>query len=926
MKVTIDRFGGEVPLLPALALPINRAQTADGCRFDEGYLRALSEDTLWDRAPMVKVGNIKAIYRYKPEAGDPASGYLFHWNQRTQVASGFIRGDSQRAVAFTTEGDFPRITDSSIATTGSDYPAASYRLGVPAPTSAPLVSAKAGGGLHISSDDFSVFTEYTTMEIDSVFNEREIIDSVASGSKILFLLKPVTGDVIELWRGTRTKTALTDMEKLSPPKDGSWKAIASASSYVVLAGDGDDGSGVAISSDNGGTWSLKATPGSRKWSAIAIVPQTTDSTLPAIIIAMSDDKAANPIIRSTNLGTAWTSIASPSASSWRSVAGVVARTNYGFRIPFIAVADDGDVITSNDGGVTWTTKSTIPEASNAKWFRVRGVEVTHNYDTPSVGGIANFFILSSGGAAVNALYTRASLSFSLTGVVNFTNFFSPGSGYDYASFVDVIPIPLSFEIVSSLLLVNSGNDVIIIGFDNELMGYKKIASLSNRAASGLLPVKYFNDSQTPLWNHIFHARMSGDEGDRTERKYLITYESDWTTQRFEGPPAQDNEGNLQLSNTESVLVGQNVLIEGLPIIESIPALPWKVTHVGIYRNSGTAWRRVGRVDAGVTTFLDNIAEDELGEVLASTDFYPPPSDMHHIGTLNNGIAFGVTDNEVAFSYPYLPHAWGPNNRLPFDSTVAAAVSLGALIYAFTKDNPFIITGQDPRSMYAEEIPVGYGCVSADSVCTVGDGVVYVSAVGLHLLRPGQPPTNIIEGLMTRQQWRELSPHSMLCGFYEGWLLVFWRNSPDKGCLVFRLDAPELGVVNLPDFDVSALYVDTALGALTYVKPFDDVENKAFIFQGGDVPDTAYKWRSGLLKPPRATTFTAVRVWSRNYDAPLTFRLFDENGTLLHSHDVTSERAFRLPGGQRSMAVAVELEGTQEVMRIEIANSMSELAT
>lgn len=920
MKVTINGFGGEIPLLPALTTPTNKAQVAEKCRFDEGNLRALDADTLWVRAPMVKTGNIKAIYRYKPEAGNPSSGQLFHWNQRTQVASGFIRGDSERAVAFTCEGDFPRITDSSIAIAGGDFPAASYRLGVPAPTKAVSPNLEYDGRtfkLNTESGEYNLYsiTSYDFLKGNKILSTAsKRIGSISGYVESVFLLEDLANGAQVFWyrktsHGLGGELPISESRPL--PKAGQWHRMIQQDSRLILIGNGEDGFGAATSDDYGVNWTLRTTPGARVWRDIA--------GSNGVLIAVTDDGLANPVARSTNGGNTWTAIVSP-VGKWMSVGGRYHYIDGSHNANMFAVVAGGDGTSSSmvtaDGGLTWTIKAL---SQKANWKRVAD------------SGFG-FFAMAEDGESPHLI----AISATATGVntAAFGSWESSATGHDNDAFIDCrvetinfIDVP-GFPLLSTVRFLINGSTSAKILATNYYPGHPspeyslRLLIEDSRASAFLHKSADVAEDNT----EIIHVYRVGEEGEKSERRYLITYESDWTTQRFEGPPAQDAEGNIIFSDTASILPGQGVLLSGLPAIGDIPNLPWKVTHVGIYRNSGTAWRRVGRVDAGVTTFLDNVAEDELGEALASTDFYPPPSDMHHIGTLNNGIAFGVTDNEVAFSYPYLPHAWGPNNRLPFDSTVVAAVSLGALIYAFTKDNPFIIAGQDPRSMYAEEIPVGYGCVSVDSVCAVGDGVVYASAIGLHLLRPGQPPVNISEGLMTRQQWRALSPHSMLCGFYEGWLLVFWNKAPNKGCLVFRLDEPDLGVVSLPDFDVSALYVDTALGALTYVKPYDGTENKAFIFQGGDTPNTAYKWRSGLLKPPRATAFTAVRIWSRDYDSPLTFRLFDEEGVLLYSHAVTSERAFRLPGGQRSMAVAVELEGTQEVMRIEIANSMSELAT
>lgn len=566
MKLTLEGFKGAIPQLPPVLLPAQYAQHAENCRLDEGYLRPLLASPAWARpVPLVKQGPIKGLYRFLPVAGDPSSGYLFHWTARTQVAGGFLRGDAQHAVVFTSEGDRPRITDATIATANTDYPSASYWLGVPAPT-------------------------------------------------------------------TQIEAALVQ-----------------------------------------------------------------------------------------------------------------------------------------------------------------------------------------------------------------------GTG-------------------------------------------------------------------------------QGDDDDRVERNYIVIYESYWTSQRFEGPPAQDGQGNILFSPTVKPLPGQKVLLTNLP---SEPAGSWKVTHVGIFRLSGNQYRRVTRVPIGTTSYEDAIAEEGLGEALPSADFHPPPAELHHVGVLSNGMAYGAHKDELAISYPYLIHAWGPNNRYPLGAKVMACAHIDATLYAFTHEGPFLLSGNDPRSMYVEQVPVGQGCASAESVCVTRHGVSYASPEGLFLLQPGRGWKNLTEGFLLPEQWRAYKPASMLCAAHEDWLLVFWDKGTlpvQRGCLVFRLDQPDFGIVEVPDLFATAAYADPLLDALVLAPPYTGgVPVKPILFQGGDTSSTHFKWRGGLMQAERPVCYQAGRVWSRDYSRPLTLRLYNEAADLLHTQTITSERAFRLPGGYRARAVQVEIEGTQEVLRVELAESLSELA-
>lgn len=75
------------------------------------------------------------------------NGYWFHWTADVDVARGPIPSDATERTVYTGDG-VPKVTDSSIAVSGggTDYPTASYTLGIPAPASELTATPGAGGG------------------------------------------------------------------------------------------------------------------------------------------------------------------------------------------------------------------------------------------------------------------------------------------------------------------------------------------------------------------------------------------------------------------------------------------------------------------------------------------------------------------------------------------------------------------------------------------------------------------------------------------------------------------------------------------------------------------------------------------------------------------------------------------------------------
>lgn len=133
MLINIDRFGSLQPVVSPRLLQNYMGQTASNCKLVSGdldsWLAPLSVNT------PTKTGTKKSIYKW-------GSSYWFHWITDVDVVRGPVAGDTTERTYFAGGSSFvPQMTYNSIAQTGgTDYPMASYDLGVPAPTTAPTVT------------------------------------------------------------------------------------------------------------------------------------------------------------------------------------------------------------------------------------------------------------------------------------------------------------------------------------------------------------------------------------------------------------------------------------------------------------------------------------------------------------------------------------------------------------------------------------------------------------------------------------------------------------------------------------------------------------------------------------------------------------------------------------------------------------------
>lgn len=146
----IINMAGEAPRVPARKLPAHLAQAAQNVAIRDGDLRPLNGTSVV--VTPSKVGTLQSIYEW----GD---GVWFHWTEDVDVVRALIAGDTTERTLYTGV-DYPRATDSALATTGgTDYPTNSYRLGVLQPSASPTVSV--AGGSCAAADQVSVVFTFT---------------------------------------------------------------------------------------------------------------------------------------------------------------------------------------------------------------------------------------------------------------------------------------------------------------------------------------------------------------------------------------------------------------------------------------------------------------------------------------------------------------------------------------------------------------------------------------------------------------------------------------------------------------------------------------------------------------------------------------------------------------------------------------------
>lgn len=445
--------------------------------------------------------------------------------------------------------------------------------------------------------------------------------------------------------------------------------------------------------------------------------------------------------------------------------------------------------------------------------------------------------------------------------------------------------------------------------------------------------------------YTFYQPATGEETGPASPSAIITGKVDgtWTISGFSNTPANTRAANFNTSGLKQRL----------------------------YRTAGNSasWQLVAERAVSTSDWTDTLSDSAiLGDELISSGWDLPPVGMKGIIVLPNGSAVGFYGNQILYSDPYQMHAWPLAFRYQVESEIVGIAAYGTTVIVCTKTRPFVATGVTPESVTVESFSEVWPCLSKQSVCSVGDGVVFATRHGLAYL--GQSGNDIItKGLYTADEWYPLNPSSMTVRIADG--RIFIAYIPDGGAArqLMRLDMGEAAQLTSFAGDCNTLFVDPLNGKLYLVS------DKVYLFDGTYGSRNTFVWKSKQIELAEPVNFGAALIeWKGTMTATevqaaysqfiadqvanqaaindhlhvgafgqvgfntdpingsssivepsspaetLEYTLFD-HGLPVFTKKVISGQAFRLPGGYKSDVIAHQLVGNVSVRYIKIAESM-----
>lgn len=437
------------------------------------------------------------------------------------------------------------------------------------------------------------------------------------------------------------------------------------------------------------------------------------------------------------------------------------------------------------------------------------------------------------------------------------------------------------------------------------------ATLATEGTSGEWPTNYYRlgvpaPASAPSVSVNSGSGSTCDAADQESTVYVYTYVTGWGE---EGPPS-DPSAVVDRCDADTVTVsGMDTGASG--------NYDWDVKRIyrAVTGAEGTEYQFVAEVGIATTSYDDDVDTADLGEVLPSATWSPPPDDLVGLTMLPNGIAAGFKGQDLYLSEAYLPHAWPTEYRQTLEHAIVGIGAFGQSLVVCTEGQPYIAQGTDPASYTAQQLPMEQGCSSKRSIVGIEGGVIYASPDGLVQVG-GQGAQIITDAVMDREDWQALKPSSILGVYHDRRYFGFYDDGTTKAGFIFDPRDPESGMTWI-DLHATAAFSDLLTDTLYLV----DANGDLVVWNTGAGNQTA-TWKSAVFPIPYETNFGALQVVATSYNS-VTAKVYAD-GALKATKTLTGPRPVRLPAGFRAREWEVQVEATDDVQEIVMAETIGEI--
>jgi hypothetical protein len=268
------------------------------------------------------------------------------------------------------------------------------------------------------------------------------------------------------------------------------------------------------------------------------------------------------------------------------------------------------------------------------------------------------------------------------------------------------------------------------------------------------------------------------------------------------------------------------------------------------------WFLVASVPVGTTQFIDSLDSHQLGRLLTTWDFFPPPDALRIVGETSSGSLVGYVGDVLWFSERNAHHAWPPRTRLVLDHKIKRVAVHDNTVFVATTGYPFVVDDSTAECKDAACRAVRPGNVAAP-ICSersmvLHDGAAYW-ATRWGFVRMGNDAvvSQVSDRFFSKEDWEQLDPSTMTAAIHNG---VLYASTAERSFYVDLQDAGELpiGVVDLTISPVQ--WLTTEDGRLMLLA------GEGHVMEWDAGPDSmAYVWKSRRAVMPGSIRLSAVKV-------------------------------------------------------------------
>ena len=930
MRVAHESFRGMVPLLTPRALPENAAQVALNASLKTGDLEAFMRPAVTKHLATTESGApVETIFKL----GDD----WLSWQQRVEVARGATLGDTTKRTYITgLAGLGPRWTNVSLATTGSEpFPVETRPLGVPAPEIAPEVEVNppsvVTGDVPISNPGAE------DGALDWTSPSGQTLEDHDNTSIPGFLAYAGT----HYWFGgdNASLTAYQDIDLAANDISGGQTLAL----FWQQAANVDGGkAGLALQFLDADDIEL---PGTEVASAVITITPILTWTERSIVATVPADAATVRIVQTyvrdggTELDAFVDAIRmdlQKYSLSWdgSSLAGWTVSSNGGpssNRSKFLTI---DDTFGQPPPSFKFDMDSRVPF-------------MTQNLSTdkaPALTCVFDVYFKQRVEISLFGSSTGARQAFCMSieeGVA--LEYFSSWEANGDGNTVNAID--------SSLKPSNKWLTVTLSAQVKSITAARVTCTIVEKATGTVLLepttidwtidggwlgfAAYATDRANDSWYDNIRLQISPPSGDTQEvivyTSYVYTFVNDIDEESAPSDPSETVQRNV---NSSVVITMPTTVPTGLDEYH----IEKKRLYRAVTGSTGTVYRFVAELDLSTEEFVDNLPDEELGEVLETEGWDLPPFDLRNILALPNGIMAGSSGNQLCLSVAGHPHAWRLIDRLPTDTDIVALGNVDTTVFIGTESFVYTASGASNDSYSMSKPGSPNACTSRRSLGYLTNvGVLFAGPDGIMVSAGATQVQNATAEIFTREQWQALDPTSILGVAHDETYYFFWDDGVTRGGYALELGANGFGLISL-GMHASAVYADPITDSLylvldEYEEPTDELLPVAsgvtpiepdgttiYRWNGGDTA-MPYRWRGKLWLLPFGGAFQQVKVKAADFDA-LVLRTYADS-TQLTADVVTSAEPLTLPMTDAYESFEMELIGTSRARTVQAVDQPEE---